>query len=70
MESLRIDILNPKARKLINELAELNLIKISSDNPKTDFFKLLQKLRKKDKNVLSLDEISKEVEEVRKKRYE
>jgi len=70
MESLRIDILNPKARKLINELAELNLIKISSDNPKTDFFKLLQKLRKKDKNVLSLDEISKEVEEVRKKRCE
>jgi len=70
MESIRINILNPKARNIINELAELNLIKISSDNPKADFFKLLQKLRKKDKNTLSLEEITKEVESVRNKRYE
>ncbi len=31
MESLRIDILNPKARKLLDDLADLKLIHISDD---------------------------------------
>lgn len=69
MESIRVDILNPKARKLLQNLADLNLIKIrKSDQP--DFTALLTKLRSKPKEVISLDEISEEVEKVRKSRYE
>lgn len=65
MESLRIDIVNPKAKKLIQELADLKLISIR-DN--TSFQKLLTGLRSK-KSVISLDEITKEVELVRAKRH-
>ena len=69
METIRIDIINPKAKKLLKDLAELKLIKIKKD-VKTDFSNLLQKLRTKSSKSLSLDEITKEVESVRKSRYE
>jgi len=48
MESLRIEIINPKAKRLLKNLADMELIKITP----------------------SLDEITKEVESVRKARYE
>jgi len=69
METIRIDILNPKAKNLLKNLADLNLIKINKDK-KSDFSTLLKKLRTKSKDEISLDEITKEVEEVRKSRYE
>lgn len=69
MESLRIDILNPKAKKLLKDLADLELIKIKSDTS-SDFSELLKKLRSKNNNKITLDEITKEVEAVRKSRYE
>ena len=69
METFRIDILNPKAKNLLKNLAELNLIKIKKEK-KSDFSNLLKKLRSKSKEELSLDEITKEVENVRKSRYE
>jgi precorrin-6B methylase 2 len=69
LETLRIDILNPKAKKLLNNLADLDLIKISKEK-KSDFSKLLKKLRAKSNNEISLEEITKEVEAVRKSRYE
>ena len=67
---MQIDILNPRAVKLLNDLAELDLISIRS--PKNDvFLKIVNKLRAKAKKDLpSLEEITKEVEFVRAKRYE
>ena len=44
METIRIDILNPKAKNLLKDLAELNLIKIKKEK-KSDFSNLLKKLR-------------------------
>jgi len=68
METLRIDIVNPKAKKIIEELADLNLITIRDKDPIKSFKKLLSKLRSKTEKP-SLDEITKEVEIVRAKRY-
>lgn len=69
MSTMTIDILNPKAAKLIKDLADLNLISIQ-DPSKKGFTHILKKLRSKAKSVPSLDEITKEVELVRTRRYE
>lgn len=68
METLRIDIVNPKAKKIIKDLADLNLINIRDKDPIKSFQGLLNKLRSKTK-AISLEEITKEVELVRAKRY-
>ncbi|HEV8515466.1 MAG TPA: hypothetical protein VGQ59_19415 [Cyclobacteriaceae bacterium] len=68
METMRIDIVNPKAKKIIKELAALDLINIRDKNPIKSFEKLLAKLRTKEKEI-SMEEITKEVELVRAKRY-
>jgi hypothetical protein len=70
METIRIDILNPKAKKLLKDLADLNLIKINKEKYKSEFSTLLKKIRAKSKDEITLDEITKEVEQVRKSRYE
>lgn len=63
METIIIDILNPKALKLLNNIADLNLIRIkSSDN---DLSQLIKKIRSNAKEEISLEEITKEVETVR-----
>lgn len=69
METIRIDILNPKAKNILKDLADLNLIKINKEEKKSDFSALLKKMRAKSKNEISLEEITKEVEEVRNSRY-
>ena len=68
MDLLRIEILNPKVNQLLEELADLNLISIKKEKS-TDFYKFLTKLRTKSKGKISLEDITKEVETVRKKRY-
>jgi hypothetical protein len=68
MNTVRIDILNPKAAKLLKDLADLNLIAIQDDS-KNGFGKVLKRLRSKAKSAPSLAEITKEVELVRSKRY-
>jgi hypothetical protein len=70
MESLRIEIIHPKARRLINSLADMNLIRIRKDKTPPGFKDLLISLRKHSDKVPSLDEITKEVEIERKARYE
>ncbi len=70
METLQINILNPKVKKLLDDLADLNLIKINSQSKTSDFSEILEKLRSKTSEDLSLDEITEEVELVRKKRHE
>lgn len=65
--SFNVEILNPKAKKLLMDLAELRLISIS-ENKSNPFLAAVKKIRSK-KATLSLDEITKEVEAVRTKRY-
>ena len=65
---MRINILNPKAARLLKDLADLNLIAIQ-DTSKNGFAAVLKKLRSKAKSAPTLDEITKEVELVRAKRY-
>ena len=70
MESLKIEIINPKAKRLLKNLAEMDLIKIKKETVKSDFSEILDKLRSQSENTPSLDEITKEVEAVRNARYE
>ncbi|MDY0078827.1 MAG: hypothetical protein RBR87_16285 [Bacteroidales bacterium] len=70
MESLRIEIVNPKAKRLLKNLADMELIRIKKEKVKSDFSELLSKLRSQSGDAPSLEEITKEVESVRKARYE
>ncbi len=70
METLRISIVDPKAKRLLKDLADMNLITIAkSINPKVEFKALLLKLRSKADSTPSLEEITQEVESVRALRY-
>jgi len=69
MNTLQVDILNPKAGKLLKDLASLGLIEI---RPLGDdgFLKVVESIRSKaKKDSPSLEEITAEVELVRTKRY-
>lgn len=68
MKTVRVEILNPKAAKLLKDLEELNLIAIKGDS-NGDFARLLKKLRSKAKSAPTLSEITKEVELAREQRY-
>jgi hypothetical protein len=65
---MRIDILNPKAVKLIKDLADLKLIAIRKP-AENNFSDLVERLRSKAESAPSLEEITREVELVRTKRY-
>ena len=66
MATFNIEILNPKAKKLLMDLADLRLISISESvaNP---FLDVVKKIRSKNAQ-LSLADITKEVENIRTKR--
>jgi hypothetical protein len=66
MATINIEILNPKAKKLLQDLADLRLISITESvaNP---FLDAVKKIRSKNAR-LSLSDITKEVEIVRAKR--
>ncbi len=64
METIKVDILNPKARKLLKELADLDLI-VFRKSTKSDFSEVLKSLRSKSETVPSTEEIANEVETVR-----
>lgn len=69
MNTLQIDIKNPKATKLLKSLEDLDLISIRKVKNE-EFLNLLKKIRAKAKNnTPSLNEITKEVEIVRSSRY-
>jgi hypothetical protein len=69
MKTYQIDLLNPKAARLLQDLADLKLISIK-ETKKQDFIDIVAKLRRKaSSNVPSLEEITKEVELVRSNRY-
>lgn len=66
MATFSIEILNPKAKKLLMGLAELRLISIKEDK-KNPFLDAVEKIRSKKAN-LTFEELTKEVEIVRTKR--
>lgn len=68
MNTLSIEILNPKAKKLLQDLADLKLIAIREVSNDA-FANTLAKLRSKSDDAISLEEITAEVEAVRSKRY-
>lgn len=65
----QVEILDPKAAKLLQDLADLKLISIK-ETSKDEFLKVVTELRKRaSSNPPSLEEITKEVEAVRATRY-
>jgi phosphoribosylformylglycinamidine (FGAM) synthase PurS component len=70
METIKVDILNPKAKTILKNLADLNLIRIKSTRIKSELKDLLARLRISQDDLPSLEEITSEVELVRKSRYE
>ncbi len=69
MNTVEVDILDPKAGKLLKDLADMNLIAIR-DASNDGFLKLLRKLRAKGKkHPIAWEEITNEVESVRAARY-
>ena len=69
MVTFQVDILNPKATKLLRDLADLDLISIKRTK-EDGFLKAVGKIRKRAAdNAPSLEEITIEVESVRAKRY-
>ena len=70
METIKVDILNPKAKTILKNMADLNLIRIKRTKIKSELKDLLARLRISQDDIPSLEEISSEVELVRKSRYE
>jgi hypothetical protein len=68
MEELKIEILNPKALKLIKGMEDLNLIKVIKE-PVSRLTSYLKKMRRNSATAPDLDEITFIVEEVRASRY-
>ena len=66
METVNVEILNPKAKALLVNMADLNLINIKS---KSSFGQRLEQLRRNAEKIPSMEEITKEVESVREQRY-
>jgi hypothetical protein len=66
METMSIGLVHPQARKLINDLVNLQMIVIK---PRKSWKQMLSKLRAHEADVPSMDEITAEVEIVRKARY-
>jgi hypothetical protein len=63
--TLEIDILNPKAKKLLKDLEDLELISIRKQS-KDGFMGVVKRIRAKAaKYPITLEEITQEVEEVR-----
>lgn len=70
MITYQVDILNPKADKLLQDLADMKLIAISKESKEDPFLAVVKKLRTKAAlKPPTLEEITKEVESVRSKRY-
>jgi hypothetical protein len=67
MATVTIEIINPKAKSLLRNLAEMNLISIKKQLTLSE---MLATLRGNEATVPSLEDITKEVEMVRQARYE
>lgn len=64
-----VNIINPIAKEILDNLAELNLISLKESSG-DEFLKVVRKIRRKaSANPPSLEEITREVDAVRSKRY-
>ncbi|MFN5621454.1 MAG: hypothetical protein ACK478_09145 [Flavobacteriales bacterium] len=68
--TVQVDILNPKAAKLLKDLADLKLIALREISDDTLLSKVQSIRKKAEKKLMSLEEITKEVEKSRTSRYE
>ena len=69
MDTYQIEIIEPGAKKLLDDLANLNLITVQPVEPKKLFKRLLDKMRSNEGKAPTLEEITAEVETVRAERY-
>ena len=69
MDTYQIEIVDPRAKTLLDDLANMNLITFQPSEPKKLFRSLLNKMRSARDAAPTLDEITKEVEAVRSERY-
>ena len=69
MNTYQVEIIEPKAEKLLEDLANLNLIRFQPLESKMRFKKLLEKMRSTKSDVPTLEEITKEVESVREESF-
>ena len=68
METIKVDIINPKARKLLKDLADLNLIAIRKSK-ESSIKDVLRTLRSDSTAVPNPEDIANEVEDVRARRF-
>lgn len=68
MSTIRIEILNPNALKLIEGMQDLKLIKVSYE-PESKLKTYLKKMRSSANSAPTIDEITEIVEEVRAERH-
>ena len=66
METLNVQVINPKAKLLLMNLEEMDLIRIEV---KPTLSEMLAKIRRKENEAPTIEEITEEVEWVRQKRY-
>ncbi len=69
MDTYQIEIIDPKAKRLLDDLANMNLITVQPLEPKKLFKKLLDKMRSSGGDAPTFEEITAEVESVRSERY-
>ena len=68
LETIQIDILDPKVKKLLQNLADLKLISIRRKAKSKNFESILENFRSKNSKNISDDEIIQEIEQIRAKR--
>lgn len=70
MVTYQVDILNPKADRLLKDLADMELIAIK-ETSSNGFMEVIERLRSKAEQIGSptMEEITQEVETVRAERY-
>lgn len=70
MKTYQIQLLEPKAEKLLEELVKLKLISFQElSTPKQLFSQLLSEFRRNESDLPSLEDITNEVEIIRTKKY-
>lgn len=71
METITITILDEKVKETIQKWKEEKLIAVEKDMVLENFLKTLEKVREKGRKYpITLEEITKEVEKVRQRRYD
>jgi hypothetical protein len=69
METLTIDLINPKAKKLLKDLMDLKLINITKTETKSNLKELLGKISSNKEVQMTMDEITAEVKAYRKEKH-